>query len=666
MEKFNLISLLKGSLKSLRRSKRPLVILAIVHLLLILAFDGFLYQDKNIPKQEVELDGRITEFKTIKGKDIEYNITVKNVEKPFRKLLLKLDENLMKRSGLIEKRVHLLGERLRFKGEFQEFKKRDLEGSFDIKSHYENEGYSGFVRVKALKLILNDSYTRALYLLPNFLFRLKENIKKSFNFILGKAEAGTLSAMLLGEKTGLTSEIKVLYSDNAISHILAISGLHVSIIGMLIHLFCKKLKFSYRLSAMIPLIFLFLYGLLTGFSVSTARAVIMMSLFFLSFILNKVYDIPTALAISGVIILLFNHRFIYQAGFQLSFMSVIGIYYGLKLSEKIFLKERRREESKILILRNIILASILCTITINLFILPIQLWYYFEVSLNGILLNIVVIPLMSVLIIMGLVGGLVSIYSFFLGAFFLGSCSFILKLYTFLCEIMEWNRWNKVVFGRPGFFSVIFYYSLLFFVLKILWKLDRKEKILKLKGSIDKEDLIEMKAIKKAFILIVLFISIFCLTYKKKETKVKTLELGRGFCKIVRLESGKAYLIDCGSKTVKNFVKYQLIPYLKYFGISKIEGIFLTDVIEEKGNGLMALMEYKEIRIKKIFFPEKYRKKEGETVLLNQILFHLKKRKVEIIFLQDGAELKEENMTFILKKDEKRRERRVLLKRKKN
>ena len=113
-------------------------------------------------------------------------------------------------------------------------------------------------------------------------------------------------AMVLGEKYLLGDEINSLYQENGISHILAISGLHISLVGAAVYFCLRKLRLGLIVSTLLSLIFIYSYGVLTNFSVSTNRAVVMYSVMLIAKIIGKTFDMLSALSLSAFIILLQN------------------------------------------------------------------------------------------------------------------------------------------------------------------------------------------------------------------------------------------------------------------------------------------------------------------------------------------------------------------------
>lgn len=137
--------------------------------------------------------------------------------------------------------------------------------------------------------------------------------------ITGKEKPPLLKAMLLGEKSGLKKEQKELYQSGGISHILAISGLHISLVGMLLYRFLRKKKRSYPFSALVSGSCMVVYGFLTGFGVSAKRAVFMFLVYLGAELLGETYDVVSALALSGLLILASSPCSCFSAAFSSRF-----------------------------------------------------------------------------------------------------------------------------------------------------------------------------------------------------------------------------------------------------------------------------------------------------------------------------------------------------------
>ena len=192
--------------------------------------------------------------------------------------------------------------------------------------------------------------------------------------------AGILAAMITGDKSLLSDESRELYRLGGVSHILAISGLHITLLGVGFYQLLRKLRLPLRASGLLAALFLIAYAILTGGSVATLRALIMFLLYLLSKAAFRVYDVPTALAVAAILLLLENPLYLFYAGFQLSFTAVLALAafpgHGRFFS-----------------------GLILYLITV-----PFTLWHYFSLPLYGVFVNLLVVPLMPFVLGFGLFG----------------------------------------------------------------------------------------------------------------------------------------------------------------------------------------------------------------------------------------------------------------------
>ena len=148
------------------------------------------------------------------------------------------------------------------------------------------------------------------------LYELRSFWARTLETITGKEEAALLQAMLLGEKSSLKRK-KELYQSGGISHITTISGLHISLVGMLLYQFLRKKKRSYPFSAAVSGSFMVVYGFLTA----GAKRVFMFLVYLGAEVLGETYDVVSALALAGILILAEQPLQLFQCGFQLSFLS---------------------------------------------------------------------------------------------------------------------------------------------------------------------------------------------------------------------------------------------------------------------------------------------------------------------------------------------------------
>ena len=304
-------------------------------------------------------------------------------------------------------------------GTLKNFAAASNPGEFDQKQYYRELNF--YYQLYADQIEVVSGHSNILFTkLDEIRLRLSTSIESG----LPDKQAGIMKAVLLGQKTELPSDIKQLYQQNGIGHLLAISGLHVTIFCFGIFRLLLICRLPRRISILATISFLISYGLMTGFSISTSRAVIMMLLLFAADLLHRSYDLLSSLAISACIITLQNPYAVYSCSFLLSYFAVLGIAAILPALQMIIVgdSEKRRAklrkkrrwirekqqgtlldkcQCKLSLLLEKTAQSLLASAAIQLTTLPIVLFFFYEIPVYGIFLNLLVLPLVSYLVLIG-------------------------------------------------------------------------------------------------------------------------------------------------------------------------------------------------------------------------------------------------------------------------
>lgn len=228
--------------------------------------------------------------------------------------------------------------------------------------------------------------------------------------------AGIMQSIVLGDRSGLDDDVKMLYQKNGISHILAISALHVSLVGMCIYDFLKR-KTGRIVSACISTFLILSYLCMTGYSASASRAVIMILVYMLADVLGRTSDGANTLGIATVILLWINPYNIVNSAFWLSFLAMSGIIFVKPLlsDDKSILIYVKRPDKKHITFKQMIVFgladSIITGISITITTLPVMLVISGQVPVISLFLNIIVIPLMSVIMMSGIFTGITGMFS---------------------------------------------------------------------------------------------------------------------------------------------------------------------------------------------------------------------------------------------------------------
>lgn len=466
---------------------------------------------------------------------------------------------------------YLVGNIITVSGTIKKFSVNTNPGCFNEYLYYKTQNISYKVDADEIKVI-DDSYSKLHFVLNN----IKDELIKVYSTILPKKEAGTLIAMILGEKYLLEDEIKTLYQENGISHILAISGLHVSMVGAAIYLLLKKFRLGLMASTVISFIFVYGYGLLTNFSVSTNRAVVMYSILLLAKIIGKTFDILSTLSLSAFLILLQNPMEIFQAGFLLSFGAVLGIAVILPSLNSL-------HEAK-----NNILKSIYVSVSAQVLTLPFILYFFFQIPLYSVLINLIVLPLTTLLMLTAITAGIGGMVSMSLGVFIAGGANFILFFYEIVCRLGSSAPGNLITVGRPDTIRIIVY-----FLITLVF-------------------LTSARRFKKKGLLMLFVPAILLLVIPKPRDGliVTMLDVGQGEAIFMESDRGTTYLIDGGSSDISQVGRYRIGPYLLSIGTDTIDYAIVTHTDVDHVSGLVELIEGKQISIKHLILPNTETKNE--------------------------------------------------------
>ena len=241
----------------------------------------------------------------------------------------KATENILcyLREGVPEPEI---GSLVILKGTLKNFQQPTNPGQFNAPFYYQILRIS-FRLNQAEIQVKSDRF----YKISEGLYQLRRKAGSKVDALLPEQEASVMKTMLLGEKGILDEEIKDLYQRNGIAHILAISGLHISMIGMGLYQLLRRAGLKIKLSAILASMIIVLYGMMTGFAVSAIRAIAMFLLQMLAQILGRTYDRITALAVAAVLVLEEQPLYLFHSGFQFSFLCVLGISLILPVLGKV-------------------------------------------------------------------------------------------------------------------------------------------------------------------------------------------------------------------------------------------------------------------------------------------------------------------------------------------
>ena len=549
--------------------------------------------------KEVQITGQVYQIEVRESYQILYLILSK---KPSR--ILVYDD---------AKQPVQIGNKVNVKGELSLFEEARNPGNFDQKFYYEKQKIGAFLWAEALRVTDRESNP-----LKQGLYELRQKWKRILIDAAGEEDGGALAAILLGEKQGMDREIRELYQVNGIAHVFAISGLHLSFLGVGVYHLLRRITGSYTVGGLAGVLFLSAYILMIGMTVSAFRAMVMFLFRIGADLSGRHYDSPTALAAAAVTVCMWRPLSLYDSGFWLSFGALIAIIFILP------------------IFKNLPAQSLWASVSVNLFLLPILMYSFYEVPIYGVFLNLIVIPLLSVLMAAGLIGTMISLFWEHAGEAIFLCCRMIFRVYEHSCGAALRLPFARVVTGQPDIWKILFYYVFLFAAVLLLRKKEEN------KG--------EKRSRKKRGVLSVLLVGtgmtilLFTAQVKDKIT-ITMLDVGQGDGLVIRGPEGKTYFMDGGSSDVKKVGEYRIEPYLLSQGIGSLDYVFASHGDQDHISGIKELVQRQKtgVTIKRLVFPT-------QTVwddALKELAEMAEKEGIPVFTMEKGQCLTEEKLSLI-------------------
>lgn len=472
-----------------------------------------------------------------------------------------------------------VGDCIKVSGEWDVYGEAGNPGEFDYRSYYESRGICYRLKAEQIECLSGRDYVSGI--LHDIRQRAGKVLEKS-----GGDASGIFKAMLLGDKQELPSHIYELYQKNGISHILAISGLHISMLGMGLYRLLGKAGLGKRSSGVVAGIWIMAYGQMTGFSPSTRRAVIMFLVSVLASCIGRTYDLLSGLSLSALIILWENPLALTQSGVQLSFLAVAGIGgLGQVCSAAGF---GRGKTGK----------TVVGGMAVQAATVPAILYHFFEYPPYGLFLNFLVIPLMAYVMVSALLCLAAGLVWQEAGRFFAGTGYYILKLYEGLCLFMEKLPGSSLVIGRPAAWKLAGY-------LLLSWLLYRG--ILMLRDSRRKKMWTVIIGICMVAILAPAWV-------QPDQVRVTYLDVGQGDGILVEM-GGCRILLDGGSADRKQLGEQILDPFLQSRGIGTLDYAIVSHCDRDHMSGVEWLLEQGKTKVDTVVLSEAGREEEDQKRL---------------------------------------------------
>ncbi len=370
---------------------------------------------------------------------------------------------------------------------------------------------------------------------------------------------GLYCAVVLGDKRYMDGELKLALNRAGLSHTAAVSGMHLSIVAAMITLLLSRLLGRGRLSSLAVIAAVAAYTMLTGAGNSVVRAFVMCTIYLAAGMLYRDADPLSSLAAAVTVMLLFNPMVIYSAGFQLSVLSTLSILLFMPLWEP--------KLHKLPKLPRIAAEAALVGIAAQIGVFPVIICVFNSFPTYFILANLLVVPLLSVAIPLGLLLPVMGQISY-LGSAWGWVCSLMFGYMSAAAKKISALPGAALTVGDMDEALIAAYIS----AAAALWFLFKGKKL-------------RLTALFAATTVIFAAIGGIRVYGENRKSSLSFINVGRGDCAIFCLPCGRTVLLDGGSSG------YEAQQYLSGSGRGSVDAAVLTSDKREHIGGIAALLE---------------------------------------------------------------------------
>ena len=491
--------------------------------------------------------------------------------------------------------------------------------------NFNNPGGFDYKRYMAFKKVWGTAYVAAQKLTI-----LNKNSEKSIGQIIGDArriisdlidktgsgkEQGVLKALIIGDRNSISQNLREAFNRAGIGHLLAISGLHIGIVATAAFFFFNWLLSYNKLflrhawtkkgAVILSVVPVFIYGLLSGMSPSTQRAVIMVTVFLMAFLFESEHDTMNTLAVAAMLILIVHPPSLFSISFQLSFAAVLAIIYGLLRVQIPWTPDssgikKPSSFKAVTKLFYFFMASFFAIIGT----LPLVMFYFNQISLVGLCANFIIVPLIGFVVVpLGLLsvflypltisGSLVCLKA---GAFVLAQA---LGIVNFIAEL----PFAAVKTVTPTYFEVCCFYVLFWAVLNL--KRIRPEasagqnNVQSVEHRASGQVFIHKSAALVAMLVVLVFSADACYWLYNRfwhdDFRITIIDVGNGNAALLELPKGYNILLDGGGfsdNSVFDIGARIIAPVLWRKKIKTVDTLILSHPNSDHLNGLIYIAEH--------------------------------------------------------------------------
>lgn len=481
------------------------------------------------------------------------------------------------------------GDSLYIEGEFKQPEEARNYKGYNYKQYLKTKKIIGTVELEKAKILKSSN--------GSFIHNIQKYIRDTINGTLTDEEGNLLLAILLGDKDKLSEDIQESFKTSNLSHMLAVSGAHVSYIILGLTYVLQNSIIGKKNGKIVCIIFLLAFMAITNFTPSVTRACIMAILTLFSSIIYRKSDVYTNISVAALITLIFNPYSLLDLGFQLSYGGTIGIIIFIKRIQE------KKSNSKVI---NYIKQMALVSIYANIIIIPIMMYHFNTVSLTFIISNIMASPILGIIVITGFLFIIASITVKPLTRLIAIFIKPILSILIKISQICSKLPFSNILVVTPYMFNVISYYAIILYCIKS--KKNNKCKII-------------------ICLLIVLILINFIIYIYPQKLRIFFIDVGQGDSTLIITPDKKTVLIDGGGSDSFDVGEKVLLPYLLDRRILKVDYVLISHFDTDHCGGILTIME--KVKVKNIIISEQAEHSENYE-RFKKLMIHKKIRLIEV------------------------------------
>lgn len=600
----------KFKILSIKRYFRYIKIILKINIILIIIVSSFIsntiikranqkYENLYKNVNEIKLSGKIMSNKIEKEYINRYKIKV--LDKKFKNTYIYID---------VAKDIKLeYGDYIEAKGNFKEPQTERNYKGFDYKEYLKTLRIYGTVKIENIVIKEKANNMDFMKMSNNIFLKIKNNIETTYS----EKTRSIMLGILLGYTNDIDEQLKEQFSKSNISHILAVSGMHISYIIYLVANSTLYL-FGKRKSKIFASIILVVYMFITGLSISVIRACIMGVISCMAFIMYRKSDTLNNIAISMLIILIHNPFSLLSLSFLLSYGGTIGIILFESTVEKMLksikIKNRKWKYVFIKIQRKceIIIKTLSVTISAQIIIMPIIVIKFNNLGISFLITNLLLSAVIGAIVMGGFVQILISFISLKCATAIAKLIEIPIYILVFISELGE-----KIPFGNfkvitPDLYQIILYYVfifILFYLYKVFHIKHPSQTETRIKNTIHLFRY-KTKPYKKIIFMITFVIAIMLLIKFPEDLRMYFIDVGQGDSTLIITPNNKTILIDGGGSNFYDVGKNTLVPYLLDRKVNKLDLVIISHFDQDHVGGILSVL--KELKVEKIIIG-----KQGEV-----------------------------------------------------